>query len=110
MKNQVLAIALGSVFALPALANNEIDPGFVTNVTAEAPKSRDEVRAELVSAQRAGNVVVNAESGAVATPHAAVAQQESGKSRADVVAEVTQARRTGDYIANAELGAKASQL
>lgn len=89
---------------------NEIDPGYVTSVTTQAAKSRDEVRAELVSAQRAGDVVVNAESGAVAATHAAAAQQEPGKSRADVVAEVTRARRTGDYIANAELGAKASRL
>jgi len=28
MKRQILAAALGSVFALPALANNEIDSGY----------------------------------------------------------------------------------
>lgn len=110
MKNHVLAIALGSMLALPALANNEIDPGYVARVTTEDGKSREDVRAELVSAQRAGNVIVNAELGTVASVHAAAAQQQPGKSRADVVAEVTQARRNGNYIANAELGTKASHL
>lgn len=109
MKNQVLAFALASAFALPALANNEIDPGFVTSVTAEISKSRDDVRAELVSAQRAGEITVNAELGNVTTAHAEPAQL-SDKSRAEVVAEVAKARRSGDYVANAELGTKASQL
>jgi hypothetical protein len=109
MKNQVLAIALAGAFALPALANNEIDPGFVTNFTTEIGKSRDEVRAELVSAQHAGEITVNAELGTVAATHAEP-MQLSDKSRAEVVAEVAKARRSGDYVANAELGTKASQL
>ena len=28
MKRQIIAVALGSLFALPALANNEIDAGY----------------------------------------------------------------------------------
>lgn len=28
MKRQILAVALGTVFALPVLANNEIDSGY----------------------------------------------------------------------------------
>lgn len=109
MRNQVLAIALGSLFALPALANNEIDPGYVTSFKAEAGKSRDDVRAELVAAQSAGEVIVNAELGTTIgkTP---VPTQQAGKSRAQVRDGVAQARRSGDYIINAELGTKASQL
>ena len=90
MKRQILAVALGTVFALPALANNEIDSGY----TGPAQQS-------TLSAPQ---VFVNAEQGHV------FAGSSADKSRAEVVAEVAQARRSGDYIANAELGTKASQL
>ena len=91
MKRQILAVALGTVFALPALANNEIDTGYT------GPAQ--------VSTLRAPQVFVDAEQGYV---FAATSGIE--KSRAEVVAEVAQSRRTGDYIVNAELGTKASQL
>lgn len=91
MKRQVIAIALGSLFALPALANYEIDAGLAAGTT--------------FSADNAGLVFVNAEQGYVP-----VAGHEAGKSRADVRAEVEQARRSGNYIVNAELGTKANQL
>jgi hypothetical protein len=91
MKRQILAVALGTVFALPALANNEIDSGY----TGPAQTS-------TLSTQQ---VFLDAEQGSV---FAATSQIE--KSRAEVTAEVANARRSGDYIANAELGTKASQL
>ena len=91
MKRQILAVALGTVFALPALANNEIDSGY----TGPAQQS-------TLSAPQ---VFVNAEQG-----HVFAATSGADKSRAEVAAEVAQARRSGDYIANAELGTKASQL
>lgn len=91
MKRQLLALALGTVFALPALANNEIDSGY----TGPAQKS-------TLSAPQ---VFVNAEQGYVFAANAG-----ADKSRAEVLAEVAQARRSGDYIVNAELGTKASQL
>jgi hypothetical protein len=90
MKRQILAVALGTVFALPALANNEISTGYVSQ-----PQP---------SMQRSIEMFIDAEQG-----YALQAATE-GKSRAEVVAEVAQARRSGDYIANAELGTKASQL
>jgi len=90
MKRQVLAVALGTVFALPALANNEIDSGY----TGAAQKSTP-----------IAQVFVNAEQGYVFA-----AGSSADKSRAEVVAEVAQARRSGDYVANAELGTKASRL
>jgi hypothetical protein len=89
MKRQILAVALGSLFALPALANNEIDSGYT-------PPAQD--------SQGVSEVFVNAEQG-----HVFVATT-ADKSRAEVLAEVANARRSGDYIANAELGTKASQL
>ncbi len=91
MKRQLLAIALGSLVALPALANNEIDAGYAAGTT--------------FSAGNAGLVFVDAEQGYVP-----VAGHEVGKSRADVRAEVAQARRSGNYVVNAELGTKANQL
>jgi hypothetical protein len=107
MKRQVIAIALGSLFALPAFANNEIDAGNLPQPVAST-ESTEQVRAELVAAKQSGNWMVNAELGTqsrLATP-----VQVAGKSRAQVRAEVAQARAAGDYIANAELGTTANRL
>jgi len=90
MKRQVLAVALGAVFALPALANNEISTGYVSQ-----PQP---------TMQRSIEMFIDAEQG-----YALQAATEV-KSRAEVVAEVTKARSAGDYIVNAELGTKASRL
>jgi len=90
MKRQIIAIALGSAFALPALANSEIDAGqasrtpFVNDYASQvlvdaeqgyvareihgADKTRAEVRAELLKARRSGEIVVNAELGTTAKP------------------------------------------
>ncbi|MDH5578677.1 MAG: hypothetical protein OEZ09_09485 [Betaproteobacteria bacterium] len=91
MKRQLLALALGAVFALPALANNEIDSGYT-------PPAR-------IAMQSANEVFVNAEQG-----YERKATLVAAKSRAEVLAEVVQARRSGNFILNAELGTKASQL
>lgn len=91
MKRQVIAVALGSLFALPALANNEIDAGYT------APAQRSTLSAE--------QVFVNAEQG-----YEFKAALVTGKSRVDVVSEVKQARASGNYIINAELGTRANQL
>jgi len=91
MKRQILAVALGSLFALPALANNEIDTGYTGPAQVSSPI--------------ANQVFVNAEQG-----YEFKARSMSSKSRTEVVAEVAQARRSGDYIVNAELGTKARQL
>lgn len=92
MKRQLLVIVMGSLFALPAVANNEIDAG---NLPADLTPSmtRAQVRAELVAAQRAGDVVVNAELGSTGriVPHA-------GKTRAQVLAELIEAQRTGEIV------------
>ncbi|HEU4646542.1 MAG TPA: hypothetical protein VFS80_13360 [Burkholderiales bacterium] len=91
MKREILALAIGSFIALPALANNEIDAGY--NPPAQS------------STMSAEQVFVNAEQGSVFA-----AKSSTDKSRAEVVAEVVQARRSGDYIVNAELGTTASSL
>jgi hypothetical protein len=107
MKRKVLAVVLGSLFALPALANNEIDAGYPAFAPV-ASKSRVDVRAELQAAKRSGNWMVNAELGTQS--RASAPAQVAGKSRAEVRGEVAQALRSGDYIVNAELGTTANQL
>ena len=113
MKRQIIALALGSLFALPAFANAELDypPQASTTVAA---KTVAQVRDELIAAKRTGNFVVNAETGQKANqldPSAYPAHSKvAGKTRADVLAELEQAQRSGNIIANAELGATARQL
>lgn len=91
MKRQVIAIALGSLFALPAFANNEIDTGY-------EPQTQ-------VAAQSVNAVFVNAEQG-----YERNAASVAGRTRDEVRAEVEQARRSGNDIVNAELGTTANQL
>ena len=70
MKRQLIAIALGGLLALPALAdrgpNYELYANGFPPAAQPAAKSRAEVRAELIAAQRAGNFIVNAELGQTA--------------------------------------------
>jgi len=113
MKRQIIAVALGSLFALPAFANAELDyPPQATSTV--AAKTVAQVRDELIAAQRAGDIVVNAETGEKANqlnPSAYPARGKvASKSRSQVLAELVKAHRTGDIIVNAELGTKASQL
>ena len=82
MTRKVLAIVLGSLFALPAFANNEIDAGNLPRAV-ESTMTREEVRMELMAAQRAGEVIVNAELGTWAKEPAEFA----GKTRAEVADE-----------------------
>ena len=105
MKRKLIAIAAGALFALPALANNEIDAGNLPlNVTPSM--TRDQVRAEIIAAQRAGRWVVNAELG---TLHRAPVML-AGKTRDQVLAELVAARRAGEMIVNAELGLTAREI
>ena len=104
MKRQVIAVLVGAAFALPVLANDEIDAGNLPEPVATT-KTVEQVRAELNAAKQAGDVMVNGELGYVAAPDHA-----NGKTLSEVRAAVVQARRSGNYIINAELGTKANQL
>lgn len=98
MKRQLLAIAVGSLFALPALANNEIDAGNLpANVTPSLTQAQ--VRAELIAAQRAGDVIVNAELGSTGRT-----VRHASRTRDEVVAELIAAQQAGEVIVNGELG------
>ena len=105
MKRHVIAVAVGSILAVPAFANNEIDAGNLPPDVATT-MSREQVNLELVAAQRAGHVIDNAELGTwVKSP-----VQFAGKSRDDVYAELVSAQRSGDMIANGELGLTAREM
>ncbi len=105
MKRQLIALALGSLFALPAFANAETDypPQATTTVAA---KTVAQVRNELIAAQRAGDIVVNAELGTTAKS----TQSAGTKTRAEVLAALVHAKRSGNIVANAETGTKVNQL
>ena len=113
MKRQIIAVAIGSLFALPAFANAEMD--YPPQATSTAPaKTVTQVRDELIAAKRAGDFVVNAETGEKANESFQsdypVRTEITGKTRAEVLAEVEQAWRAGDIIADAETGEKVNQL
>jgi Domain of unknown function (DUF4148) len=105
MKRHVIAVAVSSILAVPAFANNEIDAGNLPPDVATT-KSREQVNIELAAAQRAGHVIDNAELGTwVKSP-----VQFAGKSRDDVYAELVSAQKSGDMIANGELGLTAREM
>lgn len=120
MKRQVIAVLVGSLFALPALADagtqntQQVYGWQYPALAATSSLSRADVLAELEQAERSGDVVANAETGEKAyqlyrseyPAHVAAA----GKSRAEVLAELKQAERTGDIVANAETGTLAKDL
>ena len=114
MKRQVIAVVIGGLFALPAFADGEIGFEYWKATMAESSKTRAEVVAELVAAQRSGDFVVDSETGRKANqlwPSLYPAQVSvAGKSRDEVVAELVEAQRTGDFVVDGELGLRANQL
>ena len=110
MKRTILSVAIGSLLALPAIAtyaqNCEIDAGNLPK-DVQCTKTREQVRAELIAAQRAGEVIVNAELGTTA---GAVSTQTAGMTRDQVRAELLAAQRAGEVIVNAELGTTAGPM
>lgn len=105
MKRHIIAIAVGSILAVPAFANNEIDAGNLPPEVVSA-KSREQVRLELVSAQTAGHMIDNAELGTWFKGP----EQFASKSRDEVYAELAAAQKSGDMIANGELGLTAREM
>lgn len=98
-----LTLALAALAAGNALAAD-----------AAAPQTRDQVRAELLEAQRTGDILADSESGKKLNelypsqyPAKVVVQ---GKTRAQVLAELAEAQRTGDMLANSESGKKLNEL
>ena len=108
MKRKFVAVAVASLFALPAYANNEIDAGNPPYAAPESTLTRDQVYAQILAAKSSGNWRINSELGTVAGRP--VAQQFAGKSRTEVLTELVDAQRSGEVIVNAELGTTARQL
>lgn len=88
--------------------------GHAVAADASAPKTREQVRAELAEAIRTGDIVVNGETQQKANelfpglyPAKAAVQ---GKSREQVQAELAEAIRTGNILAEGESGLKLNQL
>lgn len=110
MKRQLIAIAVGGLLALPALADRGLNYELYANgfppPAQPSAETRAEVRAELIAAQRAGDWVVNAELGTLARPPVMLAS----KTRDQVIAELIAAQRAGNFIVNAELGLTARQM
>ena len=110
MKRQLIAIALGSLLALPALAergpNYELYANGFPPPAQPSAKSRAQVHAELIAAQRAGLWVANAELGTLQRPPVMLAR----KTRDQVVAELIRAQRNGNFVLNAELGLTGRQM
>jgi len=83
-------------------------------LASDAPKTREQVRAELAEARRAGTLIADGQTGATfrdLAPHRhETAVTAQGKTRADVRAEYEAARRNGDLIADGETGATFRQL
>jgi hypothetical protein len=102
MKRQILAVALGSLFALPAFADGEIGLEYWKAPMAESSKTRAEVVAEVVAAQRAGDVVLDGEIGTLQS----ASLPQAGKTRAEVVAELIRDRSNTDFTVDGETGSR----
>ncbi|TXG94085.1 MAG: DUF4148 domain-containing protein [Rhodocyclaceae bacterium] len=96
------------------LAVAALSAGHALAFDASAPKTREQVKAELAEAIRTGDIVVNGETGQKANklfpglyPTKPVAQ---GKTRAQGKAELAEAIRTGDIVVNGETSQKANEL
>ena len=100
MKRQIIAVALGSLFALPAFADGEIGFEYWKAPMAESSMTRAEVVAELVAAQRAGDVVVDGEIGTLQS----ASLPQSGKTRAQVIAELFAEYSAGNLAVDGETG------
>lgn len=98
----VVAIALSTLVAGHALA---ADPS--------AAKTREQVRAELVEAQRNGDLIADGETGLrfnQVSPHLYPQATVVAKTRADVKAELAQAQANGDLIADGQTGARFNEV
>ena len=97
-----------------AVAVAALSAGQAFALDASAPKTREQVKAELAEALRTGNIVANSETGQTARalapglyPSQPAAQS---KTREQVKAELAEALRTGDIVADGETGLKLNQL
>lgn len=100
--------------SLIALALVAASIGSAFAADASAPKTRDQVRAELAEAQRNGTLIADGQTGATAhelNPGFYPAMPaHSMKTRAEVRAELNEAWARGDLVADGQTGATYRQL
>jgi uncharacterized membrane protein len=103
-----------STFSAIALTVAALAASNAMAADASAPKTREQVKAELAEAVRTGNIIANGETGQKANelfpglyPAKPAAQ---GKTREQVQAELAEAVRTGDIVADGETGLKLNQI
>ena len=101
LKTALIVLSLASA---PAFAADPHTPS----------KTREQVRAELIQAQRNGDMLAAGESGLTLREQNPgeypAAQMLAGKTRAQVTAELAEALRTGDVMAGGDSGAKLNEL
>jgi hypothetical protein len=96
--------------SLIALALSTASAGMAFAADASAPKTREQVRAELVDAQRNGTLIADGQTGATFRDlnpgrYAAMPATASTKTRAQVQAEFKDAWVKGELIADGQTGA-----
>ena len=103
-----------STFSAIALTVAALAASNAIAADASAPKTREQVKAELAQAVRTGDIVANGETGQKAHemfPGLYPAKPAvQGKTREQVQAELAQAIRTGDVMVNGETGLTAREL
>lgn len=101
-----------SYAAIIALTLSTLAAGYAS--AADAPKTRAQVHAELIEAQRTGDIVAHGNSGKklneLYPSQYPVKAVVVGKTRAEVVAELAEAQRTGDVFAQGNSGKKLNEL
>jgi hypothetical protein len=101
-----LTAALGVALAAAALS-----PAWAQD---SGPKTREQVRAELLEAQRTGDIMADGETGKKLNevfPNAYPAKSSTaGLTREQVKAELVEAQRRGDVMVDGESGRKLNEL
>ena len=96
-----------------ALSLAAFGAGHALAADASAPKTREQVKAELAEAVRTGNIVGNEQGQKLNEiyPSRYPAQTSvAGKTREQVKAELAEAIRTGDIVASGDRGQKLNEL
>lgn len=107
------SIMKANVISSIALAVAALSAGHAFAADVDAPLTREQVRAEFVRAQQAGEVIGDNESGLTLRemyPSRYPAVTAQAKSRAEVKAELAQAQRDGNVIADNESGRTAREI
>jgi Domain of unknown function (DUF4148) len=96
-----------------AIALSTLVAGHALAADASVAKTREQVRAELVEAQRNGDLIADGETGLrfnQVSPHLYPQATVVAKTRAEVNAELAQAQANGDLIADGQTGDRFNEV